>query len=663
MSSTTTTKTPIHITETMSEKRKNRELAEARQSGSAPPEIDVNSGAMINPHNPEFITRKPWYLAGNDEDKGPTLSHQADQRPLCEKNELSLTDADAIVARKRLQSKLKLSKNKKVHEQFKKNMWIESLRKKRKPYQMCKILTINHRKKLYEVEFEDGYKEKINFSSKQHNMRMTKAGARSFTIDKEIYGKETYDSKRDSYHGFEINNNFQKKMEDKFSKRDKIRRQNKDENKSKGDKTNDSDNDENNAENKGSGSDYSDDSDYDSDVGSDSDDEFVQKEDDEKVFTTRSARQGGVGGAEMKFTIRNLRIREDTAKYLRNLDVNSAYYDPKSRSMRDNPNPDMPVEELPFAGDNFARITGDAVDFARTQMFAWEAEEKGNSGNKDVSLHPQANPSQAELLRKKFMTKSEDVKMQQKKALLAKYGGEQYLDGTHGLASAIDNNDNNDNSSSAHGTTTTNNNSNSRKTRFEVQSTPQFYSRAGSSTTTSSSKPQVSLKSKYQEDIFTNGHTTVWGSFFHKGAFRWGYADDHSLLQKSYCTGIVGREANDTANDLQYGNIQQVALQQARAMLQANKKTTTSQKNTKPTSINNLYGEVDSKSMQLDPTRLKEAILKTKEKKNDNNEEVLDERKRKYNSVSSYNEDVTEEDMEVYRMHKSRGDDPMAKFN
>lgn len=41
----------------------------------------------------------------------------------------------------------------------------------------------------------------------------------------------------------------------------------------------------------------------------------------------------------MKTTVRNLRIREDTAKYLRNLDPNSAYYDPKTRSMRDNPNP------------------------------------------------------------------------------------------------------------------------------------------------------------------------------------------------------------------------------------------------------------------------------------------------------------------------------------
>ena len=41
--------------------------------------------------------------------------------------------------------------------------------------------------------------------------------------------------------------------------------------------------------------------------------------------------------SKQRITVRNLRIREDTAKYLRNLDPNSAYYDPKTRSMRDNP--------------------------------------------------------------------------------------------------------------------------------------------------------------------------------------------------------------------------------------------------------------------------------------------------------------------------------------
>lgn len=43
--------------------------------------------------------------------------------------------------------------------------------------------------------------------------------------------------------------------------------------------------------------------------------------------------------------LRNLRIREDTAKYLLNLDVNSAYYDPKTRSMREDPLPDADPNE------------------------------------------------------------------------------------------------------------------------------------------------------------------------------------------------------------------------------------------------------------------------------------------------------------------------------
>lgn len=69
----------------------------------------------------------------------------------------------------------------------------------------------------------------------------------------------------------------------------------------------------------------------------------------------RVARQGGLGGAQMKTTVRNLRIREDRAKYLYNLDPNSAYYDPKTRAMRDNPMPETSAEDLVFAGDNFIR--------------------------------------------------------------------------------------------------------------------------------------------------------------------------------------------------------------------------------------------------------------------------------------------------------------------
>jgi len=44
--------------------------------------------------------------------------------------------------------------------------------------------------------------------------------------------------------------------------------------------------------------------------------------------------------------------------------------------MRDNPYPEANPGEVPFAGDNFARISGDAVGLAETQVFCWEGEEK-----------------------------------------------------------------------------------------------------------------------------------------------------------------------------------------------------------------------------------------------------------------------------------------------
>ena len=45
-----------------------------------------------------------------------------------------------------------------------------------------------------------------------------------------------------------------------------------------------------------------------------------------------------------KTMTKNLRIREDKAVYLSNLDPNAPYFDPKSRSIRDNPNPNQQPE-------------------------------------------------------------------------------------------------------------------------------------------------------------------------------------------------------------------------------------------------------------------------------------------------------------------------------
>jgi pre-mRNA-processing factor SLU7 len=64
-----------------------------------------------------------------------------------------------------------------------------------------------------------------------------------------------------------------------------------------------------------------------------------------------------------RVTVRNLRIREDTAKYLINLDPNSANYDPKTRSMRENPHVGKNLKTLPlYRGDDFERYTGDVCE-------------------------------------------------------------------------------------------------------------------------------------------------------------------------------------------------------------------------------------------------------------------------------------------------------------
>lgn len=92
---------------------------------------------------------------------------------------------------------------------------------------------------------------------------------------------------------------------------------------------------------------------------------------------------GGASGS-----VRNLRIREDTAKYLLNLDANSAHYDPKSRSMREDPLPFKDASQKAFQGDNFVRRSGDYYDMEALAVHSFSAHDKGQD------IHMQAAPSQ-----------------------------------------------------------------------------------------------------------------------------------------------------------------------------------------------------------------------------------------------------------------------------
>lgn len=60
-------------------------------------------------------------------------------------------------------------------------------------------------------------------------------------------------------------------------------------------------------------------------------------------------------------------------------------------------------------------------------------------------------------------------------------------------------------------------------------------------------------KSKYEEDVFINNHTTVWGSWWRD--HQWGYKCCHQTVRNSYCTGSAGIEAAEAVNDLMRANI------------------------------------------------------------------------------------------------------------
>ena len=250
--------------------------------------------------------------------------------------------------------------------------------------------------------------------------------------------------------------------------------------------------------------------------GSDSDDDAKAADADAEGFmeVKKRVRSAG-GGASM--TVRNLRIREDTAKYLRNLDLSSAYYDPKTRSMRENPTPqDDPSSQfaLQFQGDNVTRKTGETLGFERLNRHAFDAYQKGQE------IHMQAAPSQAELLYKQFKEKKEALSGVTKSAILEKYGNAAASEpAPEGLLLG--------------------------QTEGYVE-----YDRAGR---VIKGQERATAKSRYEEDVHEQNHTKVWGSFWQAG--RWGYACCRSFQKNSYCTGKKGLDAADAAADLMKENL------------------------------------------------------------------------------------------------------------
>lgn len=214
-------------------------------------------------------------------------------------------------------------------------------------------------------------------------------------------------------------------------------------------------------------------------------------------------------GRQQSTSTRNLRLREDKAKYLMDLDPDSAKYDPKSRSMVDSGGGGSGND----ADDGFVSKGDDAEEFERAQRYAWESQERGDANK----IHLQANPTAAMLAIKKQKEESEQKREAQRKALLDKYGGQDQLK--------------------------------SPPVESRITASESFveYDESGQI----KGVPKVKPTSKYPEDVFINNHTSVWGSWWKD--FKWGYACCHSTVKNSYCAGEEGKKAYDAAEERRLG--------------------------------------------------------------------------------------------------------------
>ncbi|KAI8820218.1 Pre-mRNA splicing Prp18-interacting factor-domain-containing protein [Fimicolochytrium jonesii] len=364
-------------------------------------------------------------------------------------------------------------------------------------------------------------------------------------------------------------------------------------------------------------------------------------DDDEEKYADRADMPGQKLDTKTRTTVRNLRIREDTAKYLLNLDVNSAYYDPKTRSMRDNPVEDADPRDLTYAGDNFLRWTGDAPKLGQLQAFAWQAEERGKP------VHMQSNPTQAALLYQEYQSKKGAVSEKVKNSILERYGGAEHLAAPP-------------------------------KELLLAQSENYVeYSQTGR---VIKGQERAAAKSKYEEDVHPLNHTTVWGSWWKSG--QWGYACCHNTIVGAYCTGAAGIEAarasvaqltgGAAANEDQEASAPKSLLEQyvARAAKEGPNGMQAQDRLDRAKQQKGRGERLGEGEVSLDEAKLSEALDAERKRKarealgKDREEDEGRTRSAKKGKYSSNVEvkDVTEEELEAYRLSRSNAADPMANY-
>lgn len=426
------------------EYKKQRELDELRKQGQAPAAVDAD-GNMINPHIPQFIADRPWYLQSAHTSNTGLKHQRIIHTPL-----LKLTGNDLSKSYKKGDATIKQP---------------VSSADKYIPGSCVNCGSATHTAK--------------QCLDRPRVMNAKRLGRKLGADEIKQSLQLTFDEKRDRWAGYDTNQ--YNEIVDKYERIEQQRK------KYKTDDSND-----NNANTSPSDS---------SDV-----DDIIHSDD------------------QAAHTARNLRLREDTAKYLHNLNVNSAYYDPKSRSMRDNPFSNNDPRAQQFASDNFIKKTDDIKKLSDIESFVWDSTQHNNMNNTTIpvnDVHTQALPTVVEQMYQQYNIKKKQLDEQKKHDIDELYGTStaaqpvpqhiKQLIEDELKQKQINQNDTDVNSGSA------------------------------------VADPTIRTKSIYDEDIYPGNHSSVWGSYYDLSSHTWGYACCHQMYKSSYCTSNQGIQAINNA--------------------------------------------------------------------------------------------------------------------
>lgn len=335
-------------------------------------------------------------------------------------------------------------------------------------------------------------------------------------------------------------------------------------------------------------------------------------------------------------SVRDLRIREDTAKYLINRGEDAPFYDPKSRSMRANPRPEDDGESG-FAGDNVNRFTGDTSTFYDMQRFAWEHSEATQNA---TSSHVEASPSAAADQFRTQQAKLKEEREKFQKEMLDKYGGGEHL----------------------------------QTLPAELASTTEVYTEYRRDGRAVGAAPKAIPKSKYAEDVFPGNHASVWGSYYTKG--RWGYKCCHQTTRSAYCTGkppaepikkaepIVPSKSHHeeptTSKHHHHSDSDSSSSSESEGERRRRRKKRKSKRRHHSSSSSSSFSDSDDSEGRPSKSKIKKYLKEEKRAKL----AETDERSRPYNSSGGDQDHraPSAARMEAYYMAKEREDDPMLKM-